>query len=587
MRLALLLVVIIASLSGCPVDKEGAFVPDRTEPDAETGDTGTETGTETGEDTDTIPDGPCGYPFSVEITSPHAGERASALGVLVGANFDVAGGGYEVDAITWQLFEEDGARTSLVSGAIQSGDTQGLVEVTVDLAAGPHRLVLVGTGGDRCEIEAAVDFTVNSAPRVELDPDVSTATSCTDFEMGFRVIDDDGVPAGRQLRVTYSDVDTPEIHGAFLIEADGTVTYPARRVYLSDTTLEYVVSYTDEDEAGGDLDTVEQTFSITMEANESPSITLDYPTANPVLYENTDGNTTAGDPTDFEVRVTVTDDCPEQPVSVDVLMDQAGGTATGADSDTVTVTETWSGSLWPDLGDNMEWSIVVTATDGDGTVATDRSATNIYAYEGMCTDDDGDGRVEGYADGSHCPQAAEYEGDCNDTDAAINPDAVDVCSSADEDCDGELNAVTGAEEGSSGSDVAATAVQIGTAAFDADGYSVDTATAIADMHEPGDEDWWWVGVASAGRDAVEANLTFEVDLPTTGSYFVGVYGETDTGTPLEYVTGPGTLTVSATGLTGDAETLFYLRVATETGAVSEWDAELCDGSGYTITVTEY
>lgn len=55
--------------------------------------------------------------------------------------------------------------------------------------------------------------------------------------------------------------------------------------------------------------------------------------------------------------------------------------------------------------------------DGDGFGDTERSRST-------CTD------VEGYA---------ELPGDCNDTDAAIHPDAVESCDTIDNDCDGQVD----------------------------------------------------------------------------------------------------------------------------------------------------
>ena len=80
--------------------------------------------------------------------------------------------------------------------------------------------------------------------------------------------------------------------------------------------------------------------------------------------------------------------------------------------------------------------------DCDAVVDPDDSADATTWYEDY--DGDGYGDPDPYFSTTACSLPAGYTGaalarDCNDVDAAINPDAVEVCDGVDNDCDGEVD----------------------------------------------------------------------------------------------------------------------------------------------------
>ena len=75
--------------------------------------------------------------------------------------------------------------------------------------------------------------------------------------------------------------------------------------------------------------------------------------------------------------------------------------------------------------------------DCDGVVDTDATDRQIFY-----ADADGDGYGDPDADEAACAEPSGYvedDGDCDDGDAAISPDADEVCDDVDNDCDGDID----------------------------------------------------------------------------------------------------------------------------------------------------
>lgn len=63
----------------------------------------------------------------------------------------------------------------------------------------------------------------------------------------------------------------------------------------------------------------------------------------------------------------------------------------------------------------------------DSSVVIDSGDTDTAPVDPLATDDDGD-------------RYSENDGDCNDADAAVSPEAIEVCNGVDDDCDGAIDA---------------------------------------------------------------------------------------------------------------------------------------------------
>ena len=81
-----------------------------------------------------------------------------------------------------------------------------------------------------------------------------------------------------------------------------------------------------------------------------------------------------------------------------------------------------------DDGNALSYPGAVEAADGQ-----DNNCDGLVDEGLACTDDDGDG----YVDGDDC--ANGIGGDCNDLDATISPGALETCNDVDDNCDGEID----------------------------------------------------------------------------------------------------------------------------------------------------
>ena len=109
--------------------------------------------------------------------------------------------------------------------------------------------------------------------------------------------------------------------------------------------------------------------------------------------------------------------------------------------------------------------------DCDGEI--DNDAVDAFM---VWADTDGDGFGDSAASSMACAEAAGFvvnEDDCDDADAATNPDGIEVCGGADEDCDGEVDE----------DDASDATTWYGDA--DADGYGADSASVKACVQPAG------------------------------------------------------------------------------------------------------
>ncbi len=156
-------------------------------------------------------------------------------------------------------------------------------------------------------------------------------------------------------------------------------------------------------------------------------------------------------PTSLELCNGVDDDCDGDidvdPVNPNTFYIDADGDGHGEASTTIDVCDVPAGyaETYDDCDDTNS-GVYPDATelcdgidnDCDGTI-DEAGASNAQTWY---ADDDGDGFGNPYDTQGSCTQPAGYvadDTDCDDGDAAVNPDADEVCNDADDDCDGTID----------------------------------------------------------------------------------------------------------------------------------------------------
>ena len=551
-------------------------------------DSDTDTDADTDVDTDTDTDTDTVQSVTVDLIHPEAEAKVSAASFTIEAVINVKPAA-DYTSFTWTLFEDD---VPIDDGVVP----EQVFDIEVDARpAGPHtyRVDVDGLGATDTE---SVRLTVNQAPTIDLGA-ARAYDSCTEFGLTITVTDDDAVDGGAlELTETRRDANGVAVtttRSLTISDPDGngvgTATLPDAVAFAFESPLEWEATYSD----GMDGTTSSAAATIDIPAGSAPIITAVLPVGGDrVLYDN-DADT-ASDPDDAAITFELQDDCTAAHLYYDVAMVSDGGN-TGADNDDAVMAAPWTPEehvLYCDIAEAEMWSIVITASDVDGQTTT-LTLDDVWYVDGTCFDLDGDLYIDGEEDETDpfCSDVmldryGEFYGDCDDSDASVNPGAPDICDDVDNDCDSDINedALDGADAASDG-ESAATAVSLGS--FDADRAvdsnavdSLDASAYAPTLHDDTDVDWWSWAVA-AGSGAFEPTLTVTADLPTSGVYELALYYETGGVRYLAASTsGAGTLSLSYSG--GSAtETAYYAKVTS-----TSWDADACD-AGYTITATEY
>ena len=131
--------------------------------------------------------------------------------------------------------------------------------------------------------------------------------------------------------------------------------------------------------------------------------------------------------------------------------------------------------------------------DCDGLVDDDDTVVDLASLTAFYADADGDGYGLSTSTTTACEAPSGYAdmgGDCDDTDSAISPGAIEVCNSVDDDCDGDIDA----------DDDSASGVAVYYPDVDGDGYGDEDLGAAA-CSSPGS------GYITAGGDCEDADAT--------------------------------------------------------------------------------
>ncbi len=197
-------------------------------------------------------------------------------------------------------------------------------------------------------------------------------------------------------------------------------------------------------------------------------------------------------------------------------------------------------------------TVTLTATDHEGKTGSDSIVVTVYDPNDR--DDDGDGWTEN-------------EGDCDDADPSTSPGEVDVCDSADNDCDGVIN-----DEDLDSYESNDTSP--GYACGEVDDSFLWTGSTLElsalTLSESSDEDWFSWSADDEYYDNVSVSATV-TGLPASGTYVVELWS-LDTGSIVDSDSGASSLTVSFSGdIFSDEDDNFAIRVYATT-----WPAGSCD-----------
>lgn len=548
-------------------------------------------------DTDTDTDADTGPTFylSTGIITPDEGELVSGRSFDVGVFLTITPEGtYPVEDVSWVLMDE----TNDVELARGQAEADSFTIPVGALEAGAHRLVFQAELRGEVQ-ESSREVIVNQIPTISLLSD-TTFTSCTPMGGTFSIEDDSF--AGTEVLALSDERTNADGTGTIVTtyrlaatdsDGDGTAeaTFPTATAWYHDNPINWVATYSD------GIDTaIPFSTTIVVDPSAPPEVIARYPYASSrVIYDN-DADT-GGDTGDALVVFDALDDCTARELQAlvsfqyDGTTSEGGGCAKAAAPTVASTYEEWR--MYCDIPEGTKWDVVITLVDVDGnTVST--TITDVWEIDGSCLDDDNDGWVSGAADtgDAFCSPSllAEYGdtgwGDCDDGDPGVYPTAVDVCDTADNNCDAVMN-----EDARDAYDLAGVgeseldAVLMGT--FDTDEGDPDTIQVQGSFHFSSDQDWFYVGVGTADDSREEPRISATVELPTFGDYTLTLEQPADGSS--SSVSGNGTLTVSATGKSRVAETQYRIHIKSNT-----WDPTACEDNdtasagiqSYTLTVTE-
>jgi len=301
------------------------------------------------------------------------------------------------------------------------------------------------------------------------------------------------------------------------------------------------------------LDAVDDDGNIGADAVDIEVVADDRPVAQ--ITSHVDGDLIFNDiSTTLQGLVTDAETAPDELAfswSTDLAGELAAGTADGKGS-AISVVDLPTGTQ----------VLTLTAIDTDGQVGShDISITAVHPDD---YDDDGDGWTEN-------------EGDCDDTEAKVYPDAAEQCDDLDNDCDGEINEDWA--DGYEDNDDVSTAPALGE--FD-ESLGTCNSTGGASgltLHTATDEDWLTWSVDDEIWDDVCAEVTVS-GLPSSGLYTAELYVyESGAWTLKDDVTGSTSLYLYQTGdWTDDSEDDWAVRIYAVT-----WPSGSCS-TPYTVDI---
>ena len=249
--------------------------------------------------------------------------------------------------------------------------------------------------------------------------------------------------------------------------------------------------------------------------------------------------------TELLLRGTVSDDetpVEELGISWSSSVDGELSTAAADSSGTASAAATLSAGIH---------TLTLTVTDSTGLIGADSVVVTVE--DPLARDDDGDGY-------------SENDGDCDDDDARLNPDATDICDGDDNDCSGYVN--DGDWDSYEQNDSSSTAYSCGEV-DNAFGWSNSTLTLSAlTFSAEDDEDWFSWTADDEWYDNVTISVTV-TSLNARGAYAVELYD--GGGNIVDSDAGTSSLSVSYEGdVFDDGEDDWSLRVYATT-----WPSSSC------------
>lgn len=456
----------------------------------------------------------------VTILSPEDGDAYELLELVELAGAAEDGNATQELIITW---------TSSLDGELggEPPDAEGITYLGVnDLTEGSHVLTLEALDAAGQLARDSVGITVGDGIIVA-DPGPPTVVlqSPTD---GAVVMRDDNVA----IVGTIADAeDSHDLLVASLSDsvsgvlwegspsATGSVTYDTTALSVGPHTLTLTAVDTD-----GNLSSDIASFHV--ENDGRPFAQIDLPMAG--------ASALMTDPIRFEGTVWDLEDVYPTDLAVEWTSDRDGVLPTAANPDSAGYTALIQNlSAGPHL-------ITLRVTDTDGQYATDTVLLDIQDPNDV--DMDGDGWTPN-------------QGDCDDGDTAVSPDATEICDNIDNDCDGVIN--NGWEDaqefdglgGLRPNDTYDTYYDMGEVDSELPPLNASVNIAGLTLHHPGDEDWFLFYADDEFEDPSNPRIT--VDLPATGNftatlYFVGANQSDAMSWPWEIEqskSGNGTLTL--------------------------------------------
>jgi len=419
----------------------------------------------------------------------------------------------------------------------EPADTNGDVYLALtDLSTGDHAITLTVADSSGDTSTASVEFTIaydgennEGAPTVTFEGPTSGDTFYVDEDVTFVATVSDEEQAWDTLSTTLKS----SRDGVFWTgnpATDGTVS----EVYAALSVGEHVITLTAEDD---DSNVASDTRTIEVLGDDPPEVTITAPIAGDVF--STDQIIT------FEGEVT--DDVTESDEIAVVWESDVDGEIGSGNPDSTGYTVV--------TAELSETAHVVTLTATDALGEESSATVTIDVVDPLNYDDDGDGWTEN-------------EGDCDDDDATVYPEAEELCDDVDNDCDGDINedfwdAYESNDDTSSPYDLG-----------DVDAFLWDSETVTLsglNIHAEDDGDYFQF---DAGDDYWE-NVYIEVEVTTpatSGDYTLVLYMDDGGWQVQQSDSGVGTLSVEYDGSRWDEDEDDFIVAVYATS----WPTDTCE-----------